>query len=78
MWIDSQCVINGCREVVGAHRVFGGIGPVFVGGSVDEAAFDAAAGEERSITLRPVVAAGVGVYFGGAAEFAHPNYEGVF
>ena len=48
----------------------------FVAGAVDKPAFDAAAGEQDGVAVGPVIAAGIGVNFRGAAEFPHPDDEG--
>src|SRR5687767_9411706 len=65
--IDAEEVEDGCGKVVGADRVFRGVGAVFVGGAVDEAALHARAGEERGVALWPMIATGVGVDLGRAA-----------
>ena len=61
--------------------ILGGVHAEFVGGAVDVAAADAAAGEEGGEGGVVVVATGFGVFalgVRGASEFAGPDDEGVF
>ena len=55
--IDAQQVQHGGVQVVNRHRVFDGVVAVFVGRTVDDAAFDAAAGEPDGEAEGIVVAA---------------------
>src|SRR4051812_34159126 len=57
--VDAQGVQDRGAEVLGADWVAGGVGGPAVGGPVDDAPADAAAGEDRRVTPRPVLAAGV-------------------
>src|SRR5207247_8034962 len=66
---------DGGVEVGGGNGMVGGVGADFVGGAGGLAAADAAAGEGDGVALGPVVAAGVFVDRGGAAEVTHPDDE---
>ena len=59
---------DGSRDVVGPQRIVFRIRPAWVGAAVDLAATDPAACHQYGLTWRPVVAAGVFVDLGRAAE----------
>src|SRR5262249_14887603 len=59
--VDAEQVEHRRAEVFGPRRVAGGVGADLVGGAVDVAALDAAAGQQRGVALRAVVAGGDGV-----------------
>ena len=75
--VEAEEVQDGGVQVVDVDAVFGGGDAVVVGGAVDEAALDAAAGEPGGEDLVMMFAAGVGGLFvvGGAAEFGGPDDE---
>ena len=66
---------QGRGEVGRGDGVAVGIGPDLVAGAVDGAASDAAAGEDRAVAVRPVVAAGLGVDLGRPAELAQRDHQ---
>lgn len=74
--VESELVEDGGPEVVHGAFVFGGVVAVFVGGAVDGAAFEAAAGHEDGEAVGVVVASGAALGEGGASEFAGPDDDG--
>jgi hypothetical protein len=57
--IESDSVEDGRGDVVGTNRLVGRACADGIGGAVDLSAADATAGHQRSLALRPVIAAGV-------------------
>src|SRR5262245_24147557 len=74
--IDAEQVVNGRGEVVGTDRIFRGKRSCLVRSAVNETALHAAAREQCCVTLGPVIAAGLLIDFGSAAELAHPQDQG--
>src|SRR5262249_50188389 len=73
---DSQEVVDRGGQVFGTDRGALGLGGRGVGGAVDGAALDAAAGQDDAEDLGPVVATGVLVDLGRAAELAGDHDHG--
>ena len=70
---DAEQVVYCRGHVGGAVRMLGGIRRGIVGRSVHRSAADSRAGEHQRIDPRPMVAAGVAVYFRRAAELGVNN-----
>ena len=75
MRIDTEVMVKGGKDFAESNGAFVGFAAKPVGGADGLAGVHAAAGKQGAGDARPVIAAGVGVDFGGAAEFA-PNDEG--
>ncbi len=71
--VDLERVAQRGQQVGNRDGVVLDLGAVGIGGADDLAALDAAAGQRDVEDLGEVVAAGVGVDLGGAAELAHPD-----
>jgi len=71
----AQAVVDGGEEVFGGDYAVFGFGAHGVGGAVDDAGADAAAGEGDGEDVAPVVAPAAGVELGGSAKLAHPDDE---
>ena len=72
--VDAQGVEDRRAEVVGADGIAGRIGGPAVGGAEDVTAADAGSGQDGRVTVRPVLAAAVGLGDPGrAAELADPD-----
>src|SRR5688572_498059 len=56
-WIDAEAMVNGGGEVGGGRGVGVGLGGVAVARAMDNAAANAAAGQDGSEDLEPVIAA---------------------
>ena len=74
--IDAQEVQDRGVEVVDLDLVLDGVVAVVVGGAVDGAAFDPAAGQPDGEAVGVVVAAVGSLRHRGAAEFAAPDDQG--
>ena len=74
--VEAELVQDGGVDVGDVMAVFNGMEAEFVGGAVDDAGFDAAAGEPCAEALGMMVAAGA---FGArrAPEFGTENDQGV-
>src|SRR5262245_34235983 len=74
--VDAEKVQDGRVEIVDLHLVFDGVEAVLVGRTIDNATFDAAAGQPDREAVRAVVAAGLRALSDGrAAKFARPDDE---
>src|SRR5262245_48152898 len=73
--VEADEVEDGGVEVVDVDAVFDGLVAEFVGGAVDVAALDAAAGEPHGEAEAVVVATLVALGSGGAAEFTAPDHQ---
>src|SRR5437867_11555284 len=74
---DAQTVVERGSEVVGLDWIEGGKSSVLVGGSIDLAAADAAAGQQPGKDVAVVVPPQpFAVDAGGAAEFTRYDHEG--
>ena len=86
VWGDAEGVVDGGEEFAWVDGVFEWGAAGFVGAAVDVAAFDACAGDDAGVAVRPVVAAvwavvvaaGADAFLGTAAEFADGDDEGGF
>lgn len=81
---DAHRVVDGFRDVSGAHWGRVGVGCVFVGAAEDASALNAASGHEDAHAGGPVVASGSGLSSGAgiadegfAAHFARDKDEGL-
>ncbi len=75
MEVDAECVADAGVQVGHLDGAVGGFHPVFVGGADDLAAFDAAAGHDAAEDTGVMVASGVFVDVGGAAELGEHDDE---
>ena len=75
--VDAQVVVDGGQDVVVVDRSAGGRAAELVGRADDLADLHAAAGEQGRVDPRPVVAAGVLVDLGRAAELAPDDHRDV-
>ena len=75
MPIDAQAMVHGGEQVLRADRHGGGKGADAVGGAVDLAAADAAAGHHDAEAVGPVIAAAGGVEPRRPAKFAHHDHH---
>ena len=73
--VNAKVVIESGKDFAEPDGAFVRFAAESVGGADGLAGFHAAAGKQGAGDARPMVAAGVGVDFGGAAEFS-PNNEG--
>src|SRR5437764_12719189 len=73
--VQAKRTKDGRGNVVGAQRVGVWESTLVVRAAIHESATDAAAGHQHSVTLRPVVAARVGINARRAAEFTHPHHK---
>ena len=59
--VDAHRVIDGMHDVLRSDRAFRRVGGDFIAGTVNLPATDAAAGQERGLTVRPVIQSSRGV-----------------
>ena len=69
----SGSILDQQHQIVGTHRIASRIAARLIRCAVRKAALYAAAGQQHGVAARPVIAAGLSVDFGRAAELAHPN-----
>ena len=76
--VNAKVVIESGKDFAEPDGAFVGFAAKSVGGSDRLAGFHVAAGKQGAGDARPVIAAGVGVDFGGASEFAPNDERNVF
>ena len=76
--VDAEVVVESGKDFAEPNGAFVGFAAESVCGADGLAGFHAAAGEQGAGDARPVIAAGVGVDFWGASEFAPDDDGNVF
>ena len=74
--VDTEPPIDRRGDVARGHRITAGVSPLRVAGAPDRTAGDPATRHQDAVTVRPMVASGLRVDFGGPTEFAHRDDEG--
>ena len=76
MRVETELLHDGRMDVSDVMAVFDGVEAEFVGGAVDDAPFDAAAGEPDGEAVDVMIAAVASLLTGGPAEFGREDHDG--
>src|SRR5438067_11847675 len=74
--IDTEMAIKRCEHILRTFRIIGGLGPMSIRSSHNSPAPNAAACHGGAENVRPMIASGVGVHFGGSAKFTPGDHHG--